>query len=305
MNYYETLGVEKTANQSEIKKAYRKKAKQYHPDKNPDDAAAEKKFKELSEAYAVLSDKEKKAQYDRFGDAQFRQSYSSDDIFSGVNVEDLFGEFGFGGDIFSSAFGGARPGGGGRVHFSTGGGGFNPFSGGGRRQGQDVESALTVSFHEAMNGSERTVKLQMPQGEQTVTVRIPPGVETGKKLRLKGKGVPGVGRAAPGDLYFSITVAPDPAFTRKGNDLYVTAQVLYSTLMLGGFVTAQTLSGEKSVKIAKGADPSKKIRIKGAGAPKLKGSGHGDLYVSLQVKSPSRPTKEQEKLAEKLKDAGL
>ena len=100
MNYYETLGVDKAANQGEIKKAYRKKAKQYHPDKNPGDATAEKKFKELSEAYAVLSDKEKKAQYDRFGDARFRQSYSSDDIFSGVNVEDLFGEFGFGGDFF-------------------------------------------------------------------------------------------------------------------------------------------------------------------------------------------------------------
>ena len=209
--------------------------------------------------------------------------------------------------FFSSIFSGGRQGRG-RVHFSTGGPGFDPFSGsggGGAMRGQDVESALTVSFHEAMNGAERTVKLKMPQGEQTVTVKIPPGVETGKKLRLKGKGAPGAGRAAPGDLYFSITVAQDPVFTRNGDDLYVSAQVLYSTLMLGGFISAPTLAGEKSVKIGRGADPSKKIRIKGAGAPKLKGSGHGDLYVSLQVNSPTNPTKEQKKLAEKLKDVGL
>lgn len=304
MNYYETIGVGKNATDDEIKKAYRKKAKKYHPDKNPDNKAAEKKFKEVSEAYAVLSDKEKRAQYDQFGDSKFRQQYTSDDIFKNVNFEDIFGEFGFGGNIFGGGRSGRA-----RSRFTTQGGfTFDPFKGGGGQRvmkGQDVESTLTVSFSEAMTGGERKITLAMPNGRQSVTVKIPKGVSTGKKLRLKGKGAPSMAGGPPGDLYFAVTVAKDPVFTRDGDDLLVNAEVTYSTLLLGGTIEAATLDGNKSIKIKAHSDPSKKIRIKGAGAPKLGGGKKGDLYVTLKVKTPKKLSKNEKELIKKLKEAGL
>lgn len=303
-DYYEILGVDRSATVEQIKKAYKNLAKRYHPDRNPDDKEAEEKFKEISEAYAVLSDKEKRAQYDRFGHAKFRQAYSREDIFSGVNMEDIFREFGLGGDIFNQIFG-FRTAGGPRVRFERGGFGFEPFGAGrGPARGQDYETSLTISFMEAMKGSERALTLNTESGLRRVTVKIPPGIKTGKKLRLKGEGGLGPGGGARGDLYIKVTVAEDPVFKRDGDDLVVEAKVAYSTLILGGTVSVPTLEGERAIRIPPASDPSKRIRIKGAGAPKLKG-GRGDLYVKLRVMVPPAPTEKQKDLASELLKTGL
>jgi len=307
-DYYETLGVNKNASDSEIKKAYRKLAMKYHPDRNPDNKQAEDKFKEVSEAYAVLSDKDKKAQYDRVGHDAFHQKFSQEDIFNNMNFDDVFREFGFGGDAFGNIFGGGR----GRSHvrYETFGGGaptgaFGGFGARGPRRGQDVETRMSIPFREAMDGSERSIRLDTGSGQTTLSVKIPAGIETGKKLRLKGKGRPGSEGGPAGDIYIIIDVQGDPVFKRDGANIYVNAKTPYSTLILGGSVAAPTLGGERMINVSAGADPSKKIRIKGAGAPKLKGGGHGDLYVSLHVFVPQKPSKKQKELAEKLAEAGL
>lgn len=306
-DYYDLLGVSKDASLDEIKKAYRRLAKKYHPDRNPGDSEAEKMFKDISEAYAVLSNKEKRAQYNRFGDAKFHQTFSREDIFSGVNLDDIFSEFGFGGDVFSQIFGFGRPGS--HIRFETRGGpgfGFEGFGGAaGPMKGQDYEAHVTIPFREAINGGERVLTLRTESGEKRLTVRIPAGVDTGQKLRLRGKGGPGASGGPPGDVYIVVTVAEDPVFKRDGADLIVEARVPYSTLILGGTITVPTLEGDKSVRVAPGADPGRRIRIKGAGAPKVKGGGKGDLYVKLKVAVPQTPSDEQKHLAEELIKAGL
>ncbi|MBI4666088.1 MAG: DnaJ domain-containing protein [Nitrospinae bacterium] len=308
-DYYEILGVPRGVSDEELKKAYRKLAKRWHPDKNLDNKdQAEAKFKEISEAYAVLSDKDKRAQYDRFGHDRFRQTFSREDIFSGGSIQDILREMGMGGDMFSFIFGG--PGGGGTRFetYTSGGGrgggfGFDQF-GGGSSRGQDYETSITITLHEAISGCERKITLQTPEGVLSVAIKIPAGVETGAKLRARGKGGKATRGGQPGDVYIVVNVAEDPVFKREGADLYVDAPVRYSTLVLGGTVAAPTLSGERHLKITAGADPEKLIRIKGQGASKMKG-GHGDLYVKLKVYAPAHPTEEQKKLAEKLAETGL
>lgn len=308
-DYYETLGVTRDVTEEQLKKAYRKLAKQWHPDRNPDNQkVSETKFKEISEAYAVLSDKDKRAKYDRFGHDKFHQTYTNEDIFSGANFQDILRDMGLGGDVFSTLFGGGR---GGRMRFETSGGGmggnfdFSRFGGVGQAMnGQDYETDVTISFREAIAGCERSLSLQTGEGVSHLTVKIPAGVESGKKLRVKGKGgKPGRG-GQPGDVFIIVHVAEDPVFKREGADIYVEAQVKYSTLVLGGSLPTPTLAGERLIKIHPGADPSKLIRMKGAGAPKPKG-GHGDLFIKLKVAAPEHPTEEQKKAAQKLADAGL
>jgi curved DNA-binding protein len=308
-DYYELLGVPRDATADQLKKAYRKLAKQWHPDRNPGDkGSAETKFKEISEAYAVLSDKDKRAKYDRFGHDKFHQTYSNEDIFSGANFQDILRDMGIGGDIFSNLFGGGR---GGRMRFETSGGGmggdfdFGRFGGGGQAvNGQDYETEVAISFHESIAGCERPLNLQTGQGPLHVTVKIPEGVESGKKLRVKGKGGKSGRGGQPGDLYITVLVADDPVFKREGFDIHVEAPVRYSTLILGGSLPAPTLSGERLIKIHPGSDPSKLIRMKGAGVPKPKG-GHGDLFIKLKVHAPDSPTEEQKKLARELAEEGL
>ena len=195
-DYYKVLGVEKTAPEAEIKKAYKKLAFKYHPDKNPGDAKAEERFKEISEAYAVLSDKSKRTQYDQFGSSGFHQRYSQEDIFKGANLNDIFREMGFSGggnDIFGQMFGG---GGRGRRQSSFrmddifgGSGGF----GGGPQptRGQDLSLELTIDFMDAFNGCEKTVEYVHGNKKQGVKVKVPAGISSGQKLRLAGKGAPG------------------------------------------------------------------------------------------------------------------
>jgi curved DNA-binding protein len=205
-DYYKILGVEKKATDDQIKKAYRKLAMKYHPDHTKGDKAAEEKFKQISEAYAVLSDKEKRKQYDTFGSSGFQQRFSQEDIFRGFDFSDIFKEFGFGGFNFSS-------GGRGGQRFSFGGG--DPFGGRGRQQaqmkGSDLVYELPLTLREVAEGASKTVKFQHKGQSENISVKIPKGMIAGKKLRIAGKGESSPYGGAAGDLFIQSKVMPDQA----------------------------------------------------------------------------------------------
>ncbi|NJC88764.1 MAG: J domain-containing protein [Desulfuromonas sp.] len=293
-DYYAVLGIEKTATTDAIKKAYRKLAVKYHPDKNPGDKAAEERFKEITEAYTVLSDADKRRQYDQFGEAGFHQRFSQEDIFRNVDLNDIFREFGIGGDdLFSQLFGGR--GGGFR------GGAFH----GGRRQplrGQDLLLRLVIPFRQAILGGERQIDLTRHGHVEPIKVRIPPGVENGQKLRVAGKGAPSPANGPSGDLLLEIEVGTDPVFARDGQDLTVTVAVPFTGACLGTSIDVPTLEGEKRVKLKPGTRSGSRIRLKGFGVP---GNPGGDLYAIVEVAVPAELTTEQQKLLEKLRDTGM
>jgi curved DNA-binding protein len=310
-DYYELLGVKKGATDAEIKKAYRKLAMKYHPDRNKGDKAAEEKFKEINEAYAVLSDAEKRKQYDMFGADGFHQRYSQEDIFRGADFSSIFSEMGFGGDIFEQLFGSRR---GGQQRWSGNfSGGQNPFGGfGGAGQpyqamkGQDVETSITIPFDMAYHGGKQRLSLQRNDGSRmNVDVTIPAGMESGKKLRLTGKGGPGPGGGTPGDLYVVVNVAPHPQFTRNGANLEVDATVGLTDALLGTTVAVPTMDEEKQLKIPAGISSGQKMRIKGHGFPRMRGKGKGDLYVRIDVRLPKSLSDKQRELVEELRETGL
>jgi curved DNA-binding protein len=296
-DYYAVLGIEKTADAAQIKKAYRKLAVKYHPDKNPGDKAAEERFKEITEAYAVLSDPDKRRQYDQFGEAGFHQRFSQEDIFRNVDLNEIFREFGFGGDdLFGQMFGGR----GGAFRGGT-------FHGGRQRQfkGQDLLLRLTIPFRQAILGGERQLDLSRHGHGEPLKVRIPPGVESGQKLRVAGKGMAAPAGGPPGDLLLEIEVGSDPVFARDGNDLSVTVEVPFSGACLGTSVDVPTLDGHKRVKVRAGTQTGSRIRLKGFGVPERRGSGAGDLYAIISINVPETLTAEQERLLAKLRDSGL
>lgn len=289
-DYYAVLGIDKTADKDAIKKAYRKLAVKYHPDKNPGDKVAEERFKEITEAYAVLSDEEKRRQYDQFGEAGFHQRFSQDDIFRNVDLNDLFREFGIGGDdLFTQMFGGRR---GGSVHGAP------------RRpvKGQNLLMRLAIPFRQSILGGERQIDLARHGHGEPIRVKIPPGVEHGQKLRVSGKGAPSPTDGPPGDLLLEIEVLADPVFERRDRDLIVTVTVPFSGACLGTSTEVQTLDGQKRVKIRPGTRSGSRIRLKGFGVP---GDPAGDLYAVIEVAVPEKLTAEQEELLEKLRNAGL
>jgi curved DNA-binding protein len=291
-DYYETLGIPKGSSPDEIKKAYRKLALKYHPDKNRGSADAEERFKEINEAYAVLSDPQKRGQYDRFGSSGFHQRFSQEDIFRGFDVGDIFRDAGLGDDIFSRIFGGHAAAAGGCRH--------------GRRQGKDLSNELAVSLREAATGCEkRIVVTRDTGGREELAVRIPAGVEDGAKLRLSGKGGAGSAGARPGDLYLTVRVGQDPEFTREGSDLVVDREVLYSEAILGTSIDVPTLETPKRIRIPAGIQPGTRIRLKGFGMRAAGSGGSGDLYVRILVKVPEHLTAEQKRLVEELAAAGL
>ncbi len=292
-DYYQLLGLPRDAGSDAIKKAYRKLALKYHPDKNPGDKQAEEKFKEITEAYAVLSDPEKKKQYDQFGEAGFHQRFSQEDIFRGFDVGDLFREFGIGSDdIFSQMFGGGR--------------GRATYYGGGRpRQikGQDFSLQVSIPLRQAVTGGERRIAFSHGGQNESLQVRIPAGIESGQKLRVAGKGGASPAGGPPGDLYLEISVEADPVFRREGHDLFVTVPVPFSGACLGTSIDVPTLNGEKRVKVPAGMASGGKIRLRGFGV--AAGGKKGDIYAVVEVLVPGKLTAEQQKLLEKLRDLGL
>ena len=309
MEYYEILGVSKSATPAEIKKAYRKLALKYHPDKNSGDKASEEKFKEISEAYAVLSDPEKKKQYDTYGSANFHQRYSQEDIFRNFDINDILRQFNFGG-------GGQQ-----NVHFrSNMGGGAGKFSffgqdmGGGcgsggcgqPARGQDLTYQITVTLEDVMNGAERNITLRTNGSAQNVSVKVPKGIEAGKKLRLKEKGGASPVGGPPGDLYLKVDIAPHDIFTREGDDLVVEKLISYSEACLGTKVEVETIEGKKySVTIPPGSVNESRLRLKGHGLPAGPLGDRGDMYVRLGVAVPKELNPEQEELIRQLQKTGL
>lgn len=322
-DYYDILGVKKNASEADLKKAYRKLALQYHPDRNKGDRAAEEKFKEINEAYAVLSDKNKRAQYDQFGAAGFHKRYSQEDIFRGFNFGDIFRDIGFGGsgDIFSTLFGkGARAqargasfsgahqrGWGGDVDYETFFAGTSGSRGhhGAQAQAADVVAPLKLTLLEAAQGAQKKITYLVGNEKKEVTVKTPPGIATGKKLRLAGKGQQSYPGGPTGDLYLNVEVLNDPVFQRDGDDLYVKSRIKYSQAVLGTTIEVPTLEGKKTVRVPPGTQTDTKIRIKGFGMPRLEGTGKGDLYVKLSIETPRTLTKKQRELVEKLAEEGL
>ena len=309
MDYYEVLGVAKTSTPEELKKAYRKLALKYHPDKNPGDKKAEERFKQISEAYAVLSDKEKRQNYDTYGAEGFQQRYSQEDIFKGADLNDILREFGFN-------FGG----GGGRASFRTSRGGGDPFSSffqqgqggpGGFQQGpppkgQDLALELSISLTEVLLGAEKTISLGRGGKSDKVSVKIPAGIESGKKLRVTGKGNPSQFGGPPGDLYLLINVLPHELFNRDGDDLLVDQKIPFSAMLLGGKVDVPTLEGKTlSVKVPHATQANAKLRLKGHGLPAGPHGPRGDLYVRLNVEIPKSLDKDQKKLVGELQEKGL
>ncbi len=309
MDYYELLGVKKESSPSEIKKAYRKLALKYHPDKNKGEKKSETKFKEINEAYAVLSDPEKKKQYDLYGSTDFHQRYSQEDIFRGFDLNDVLRQFGFGGANQSTHF---------RSGMGGGNGGFSTFfnqgqaggCGGGcnssLEKGQDMTYQVTVSLEEVLNGAERTISLRKNGTPQNVSVKIPKGIEAGKKLRLQGQGGNSRNGGSPGDLYLKVDIASNDKFSRDGDDLVIQKLITFSEACLGTSVEVETLEGRKFVvKVAPGTTHDSRLRLKGYGLPIGPLGERGDLHVRLGVKVPKELTEEQAKAIQELRDCGL
>lgn len=305
-DYYKTLGVSKKASQDEIKKAYRKLAVKYHPDKNKDDKAAEERFKEVSEAYEVLGSAEKRKKYDELG-ANWKQyenaayhranaagrepggAYTYE--FQGDPSEFFGGASGFS-DFFSSFFGGES--GRSRRNFKNGFKGF-----GFDAPGADLDGEVTISLQEAYNGTERIIDID---GEK-IKVKIKAGAYDGLKLRVKGKGQKGSAGKA-GDLYLNIKVLANNIYDRKGNDLHMEVPLDLFTALLGGKQEIISLSGRLSINIPEGTQNGKQLRLKGKGMPVYNKPGHnGDLYVKLNVLLPEKLTAEQKEIARRLKES--
>jgi curved DNA-binding protein len=320
-DYYKILGVDRNADESEIKKAYRKLAHKYHPDVNKD-PEAENKFKEISEAYEVLKDPEKRKKYDSLGaDWQGGQEFHPPPGWENIN-------FGFGGggrtaggrtggasfegmggfsDFFEAIFGGlggSRPGAGG---FSrAAGGGFGRTA---PRKGPDQEATVTVSLEEAYFGTKKNIALQAREpdsmGRPRVTtkrydVRIPAGTTHGSRIRLSGQGGEGERGAPGGDLYLNVRVAPHPDFRIKNHNLETDLKIAPWTAALGGSTAVKTLEGKATVKIPAGTQSGQRIRLKGKGLPHRHGGGRGDLFAVIQIVVPKSLSKKEKELFEQL-----
>jgi DnaJ-class molecular chaperone len=337
-DYYNILGVKRDASEKEIKSAYRKLARKFHPDVNPNNPDAEKRFKDINEAYAVLSDKEKRQKYDTLGpdwERRVQSGYAGGPSYTyttypGGGQAGSTADFS---DFFESLFG--RSAGTGQ----TGGFDFGDlgsiFSRGRTRQaaqrGSDVEQPIDVTLEEAYRGGERAFTLQTQQqcptcggtgvqdgsvcptchGAGTVPktkrleVKIPAGVKEGSRIRISGEGNPGLNGGSNGDLYLVVHMVPDPRFRREGDDLYTDVDVPITTLALGGEIAVPTLNGRVTMKVPPESQNGRSLRLTGQGMPHLRGTGKGDLYVKLSAVLPRHLNDEQRSLFERLAEAGV
>jgi DnaJ-class molecular chaperone len=268
---YRTLGVGRTANHDEIRGAYRKLAKEYHPDRNPGDKAAEEKFKQISAAFDILGDPDKRKKYDAGEiDASGRETpggFYGDSRGGRYKTTDNFGDFG---DIFGDVFG------------RSSAGGFN-------MRGMDYRYHLEIDFLEAVNGVKKRVLL--PEGE-TLDINVPSGVVQGQVLRLKGKGGPGVGRGQSGDALIELKIRTHPYFEREGDDIVLDLPITIDEAILGGKVEAPTIAGRVSLTIPKNASSGQLLRLRGKGVKNTQSSNTGDQIVKLRIVLPQRPDRE-------------
>jgi len=302
-DYYNILGVDKTASAAEIKKSYRKLALKYHPDKTQGNKTLEDKFKKISEAYAVLSDPKKKNQYDTYGSADFQQRFSQEDIFRNFDLGDILKDFGFGGSRggggFSQAFGGGQRGG-----FGGMGGGF------GQQQqqvrGKDLQYEIPLTIDEIINGTKKTITINQAGSAKAIEVKIPKGLTEGKKIRLTGKGEMSPNGGPAGNLYIKSKPIPTSGYTIEGNDILVTTPVALTHAILGGTIEVTTPNGKTiNLKIPSGTNHKAKMRIPKHGIPQMKGNGCGDLFVVVNISMPKTLTDEQKALIQQLEKTGL
>jgi len=318
-DYYQILGVNKNASEKEIKQAYRRLARKYHPDLNPGDKSAEAKFKEINAAYEVLSNSEKRKKYDQFGE----QWEYADQFAKSGGQERVRWDFGRGGTAFEygdmSGFGGI---------FSSlfGDSGMGSRMRRGPRRGQDVESPIEVTLEEAYHGSTRMMQLQTEEpctacggtgrvGNRVCTicngaggkiipkrleVKIPAGVKDGSRIRIAGEGGPGLAGGSKGDLYLVVKVLPHKLFERKGDDLHTEVSVPLTTAILGGEVRLPTLKGNISLKIPPETQNGKVFRLAGKGMPRLGNANYGSMFAKVKVVLPTNLTAEEKKLFEGL-----
>lgn len=304
LDYYKVLGLDKSASQDDIKKAYRKLARKFHPDMNPNDEDAKKKFQEINEANEVLTDPEKRKKYDQYGEnwkhgeeyeraqQQYRQqgrAAGGQNPFEGFDFNNYSGNYDTGEysdffeDLFGSRFGGGRS--------------------SGRRgsyRGQDYETMLEITLLQASESHKQTFTVN----GKNIRITVPAGVEDGQKIKLKGQGGEGVNGGPKGDLYITFSIKPDPRFNRKGNDLYTNIDIDLPTALLGGETIVDTLTGKINVKIKPETQNGAKIRLKGKGFPVYKKDGEfGDLYAEIHVKLPTNLSAEQKEIVQKLADS--
>jgi curved DNA-binding protein len=313
-DYYKVLNVSKGASQEEIKKSYRKLAMKYHPDRNRGQSGAEERFKEINEAYAVLSDAEKRKQYDMFGADGFQQHFAAEDFFRNEDFRNIFDDADFGAeDIFSQFFGGNRvkqgPG------FARGArpssrarGAGRPFGAHHRKappKGGDLQLELQLPFTESILGGERTITYQAGGRLERLSLKIPAGMENGKKLRIAGKGQVSQWGGLPGDLYVIVKVVPHAEFRREGLDLIISRTIKLSDAMRGTEVDVPTLEGKTlRLRIPAGTQSHRRFRLRGQGVPASDDNARGDQLVEIIVTVPAASSPELEQIACKLMETG-
>ena len=287
MDYYEILGLSKGASDDEIKKAFKKKAMKFHPDRTGNDKTAETKFKEAKEAYDVLSDPQKKSMYDQYGTTDFGGGFGgrSQGGFNASGFEDVFE------DLFGDIFGGGRA--------------RNPNR---AYKGADLEYHLQLSLEEAAFGIEKVVQFRTKNENKEMSVSIPAGVDNGDRVRLSGKGEPGINQGPPGDLFIRVVLEKHSIFERDGNNLYCNVPISFAEATLGAEIEIPTLSNNKvSIDIPPGTQTGKYFRLRGKGIKSVRGGNIGDLMCSVQIETPVNLSSEQKNILlqfeEKLKNS--